>query len=131
MSDRCFGIGFAWSPDGSMIAYSQGGDDPGILLADPDGTTKTRLPGTEDVSSEPAWSPDGASIAFAAGGAAPGLYVADVAGAGNRLLAPGSVIQGNQHGPVWSSDGTRVAFESSDQGRDRIYVANADPLHRW
>ena len=94
--------GFAWSPDGSRIAYAQPGADPGLYVASADGTLRTLLRGTETAGAvAPAWSPDGSLIAYALGGQ---IYVVTPDGEAPRPLSDGV-------GPLaWSPDGTKIAF---------------------
>jgi Tol biopolymer transport system component len=42
---------FAWSPDGSKIAYAQVADSPGLYVANADLSERRQLPGTEAASS--------------------------------------------------------------------------------
>jgi WD40 repeat protein len=55
----------AWSPDGSMIAYtSEGRDDPGVRLCvmDSEGRSRRTLFETRNRLRRPSWSPDGSAI---------------------------------------------------------------------
>ena len=51
----------AWSPDGTLIAYSSDGD---LYLIAPDGSNRVQLTADEGDDVDPAWSPDGSKIAF-------------------------------------------------------------------
>jgi dipeptidyl aminopeptidase/acylaminoacyl peptidase len=107
-------VGFAWSPDGSRIAFAQPGNDPGLYVADADGSGPTFLPGTEGArAARPAWAPDGSRIAFADRS---GVFIVSLDGGEPMLVS--------DHGgdPAWSPDGTHLAFSTSDG----IVVVDAD-----
>lgn len=117
INDRSDNVEPAWSPDGSVIAFTKStphpdeSSDTDIYLIDPDGTglvNITRTPGFWENS--PAWSPDGARIMFQAyAGSVSGLYVMNADGTQPTLLTsdPISIGRGS-----WSPDGSRVVFES-------------------
>jgi dipeptidyl aminopeptidase/acylaminoacyl peptidase len=106
--------GFAWSPDGSRIAFAQPGNDPGLYVADADGSGPTFLPGTEGArAARLAWAPDGSRIAFAD---RRGVFIVSLDGGGPTLVSD----RGGD--PAWSPDGTHLAFSTSDG----IVVVDAD-----
>jgi TolB protein len=130
-------------PTGPALAASSGEngkmaleDGYRIYTEDPDGSSRTLLTG----GSEPAWSPDGARIAFSDTGydesgasSTAGVYIVNADGTGRTRLSSDSA-RSDSH-PVWSPDGTRVAFvgtylECSDlhchPASRKIYVAQAD-----
>jgi Tol biopolymer transport system component len=129
----------AWSPDGRWIAYVTdhlGNTD--IYRVPAKGGTAQRLttdPGHDDA---PAWSPDGAQIAFAAtrenaallaasGGslrfANYDIYVMNANGSDRVRL---TTDPANDAQPVWSPDGTWIAFVSDRDGDKNIYAMRAD-----
>jgi dipeptidyl aminopeptidase/acylaminoacyl peptidase len=114
----------AWSPDGTMIAASQGYHGSGIVLLDRRGTELTQIPNLPGTfNSDPAWSPDGRWIAFSAD--APldlhGVYVVRIDGSGLRLLAR------DAYAPSWSPDGKRIAFaRGMSYPAGEIALVNAD-----
>ena len=111
----------AWSPDGSLLAYSCAGH---IYTIRPDGSGR-RLLRTGTASAHwPAWSPDGRRIAFSTQ-SAPGVYIGggpsgipphtwvrsaiyavDLDGSHRQLVARAGAA------PDWSPDGTTIAYSA-------------------
>jgi hypothetical protein len=129
----------AWSPDGTRIAFV----DPavgrrGIYVANPDGSDARRL--TNGVNDGwPSWSPDGMRIAFSSTRydlsietCEPGadvqcptdIYTVDTDDENVTRLTTDPLAD---YKPVWSADGSRIAFVSAFNGTaTAIYVMNAD-----
>ena len=141
-----------WSPDGTKIAYQSGREDyyGDIWVMDSfDGSNPTNLTNLNDpdlrrqpADHSAAWSPDGRKIAFVSSrddgdlgtedvrpeGA--DIYVMNPDGSGvARLTEPDERGTGNGQ-PVWSPDGSIIAFVSyRDRGaRGDIFVMNANGL---
>ncbi|MEO7965899.1 MAG: gamma-glutamyltransferase [Gemmatimonadaceae bacterium] len=100
--------GGAFSPDGSQIAYVQGGGDGNRRLrvravAATAGARDSVVVGDRNVQ-RPSWSRDGARLAFASDGARPGVYVAAVDG---RYVNLASARFGHA---AWSPDGKTLAI---------------------
>lgn len=115
-----------WMPDGSRIAYRP----------IPSGTTQDealpfvvkRLPGGEPrqiaVARGAWWSPNGGSLLLQQ---ADGLHLADADGSDARLLVEG-------YAPVWSPDGTRVAYEydvTTEEALPIIAIVDLDGDVLW
>ena len=135
----------SYSPDGTKIVFrgdldlAEPSGDEEIYVMDADGTNVRQLTDNGDFDSAPAWSPDGTKIAFekaAAGTFVPGvpaepgkeaeekdIYVMDADGSNVRQLTDSP---GLDEGPVWSPDGTKIAFSSDRDGQQELYVMNAD-----
>jgi len=132
----------AWSPDGKMIAFvsfrnvniygpSRCFDDD-IYVMDVDGSNQTRLTSSSTAEENPAWSPDGKFIAYdthsrncAADGSETngGLFIMKPDGSENTQIRQGG------YSPVWSPDGTQIAFLVSPlrfEGDVQICIAGAD-----
>jgi Tol biopolymer transport system component len=127
-----------WSPDGQRIAY---GADPGIFVIDADGShPKLLVSGTGYAPGVPSWSPDGTKLAFfnvrlEPNGQAIEVWTITTDGsAKNRVYH--SVSRGRPAylaAPVWSPDGTRLAFAAASGPRgDGTFLVNPDGtgLHR-
>jgi len=121
-----------WSPDGSRIAFegSMGSDIEieqmqatwDVYSVAVDGIGMTNLTNTPDVSEvQPAWSWALDRIAFVESGPAEGALLA-MSSTGTEAVTvfSGELAPAN---PVWSPDGTAIAFEAGSEG---IFIADAD-----
>jgi Tol biopolymer transport system component len=149
-----------WSPDGSKIAFVSGraldGSDnanssgaslvSNIWLMNADGSgvkPLTQLTASQSDSDEPVWSPDGSKIAFTSSRALDGsnsannagnVWVMNADGSGAKPLTQLTASGVINFEPVWSRDGTKIAFASSraldgsnaSNGSLNIWVMNAD-----
>lgn len=137
-----YGSGFVLSPDGQQIAFYGSDESPenrGLMLIDADGSNLRLLSRNLDsFQSSIVWSPDSRTIAFRAltetrftpqagipkdywGNT---IHLIDVeTGSEWPLLADGST---GHIDPVWSPDGSQIAFASMRSGHGEIWVVNAD-----
>jgi TolB protein len=123
------------SPDGSRIALTNGGCEPGSeccwlgvvnLRGKPTSDLK-RGPATRGAQFAPSWSPDGARIAFEASDLDVGtssLQVVDRDGSHVARITPRGL---NAEEPAWSPDGEWIAFAAwrKSSGYD-LYVVHPD-----
>lgn len=120
----------AYSPDGTRIAYRRrpaAGQPYQVYVMRSDGTDVRRLSQSTVNESQPGWSPDGARIAFRRGPVGDpnaDVWVMGADGANPRALitSPGA----DERYPVFSPDGTKLAFTSSRDGQYEVYVSAAD-----
>jgi Tol biopolymer transport system component len=124
---RCFD----WSPDGKVLAFSDGQADKThawiALLSLVDSTTRplTSPPG-QNLDYAPAFSPDGSTLAFVRGiaaGVVEDLYVVPVTGgAPRRLTFDNAWINAP---PSWTPDGRDIVFSSLRGGSSTLWRISA------
>ena len=121
----------AWSPDGTRIAYADGGGGTRqIYVANADGSNRQLV--TPPIASfrgdlsQPSWSPDGSTLVFRRTVANPrgddwsGLYEIAADGSDTPTRVPEAL--GNAFDPVFSPDGRQIAWRTGSQ----IYVVDRD-----
>jgi len=106
----------AWSPDGSLLAYqavSASGAPLGLWVARADGTGQTRVKtnGTAETA-HPQWAPSSSPLrlAYAAQGRISGAWDIFVFDVTNGTETQISSDPAEDHWPVWSPDGTKLAW---------------------
>src|SRR6266511_3929539 len=130
----------SWSADGSQIAFTSTRDgNAEIYVMNADGSGQTRLTFDTSFDENPVFSPDGSGIAFAstrdAPTACPGdrlplaclpyteIYVMNADGSNLVRLTTNSALD---RMPMFSPDGSKIAFTSNRDGTTEIYVMNTD-----
>jgi len=132
----------AWSPDGQSIAYSRNEPGSDLFVINADGSEERQLTDTgRDIAVfNPDWSPDGTRLVclvvsnpLSVKDAVSTLHVlnlADIAPgepAGMADLRPlPRVGERVNDGPVWSPQGTAIAFSTVVDGRRDIYTVDPD-----
>jgi TolB protein len=128
----------AWSPDGSRLAFAQGGSDEGeaaIAVLDVASGTTRKLTSGKAADGYPAWSPDGTRVAFARSdddSGATSIWIVRADGSGE----PQQLVRGSRYrlsfAPAWSPDGSRIAFSrivyrvKAERIEQEAYVIDAD-----
>ncbi|MGI8546320.1 MAG: hypothetical protein ACR2M1_03135 [Gemmatimonadaceae bacterium] len=120
----------SYSPDGKHIVFSgvnQGITD--LYVIDVDGKNVRHLTQDKYGDLQPSWSPDGTRIAFATDRAStkladldlgkPQIAILNVADGSIQVL-PGQI--GTNINPVWSPDGSEIAYISDRNGTPNIYL---------
>jgi hypothetical protein len=107
----------AWSPDGSRLAFTSNRDSelPQLFTMRSDGSDVTRV--TDGSALYPAWAPAGDRIAFSGqSDGKGGIFL--IRPDGTDLVRLTTAIL-YDYSPVWSPDGTRIAFH-------RMWMKNTD-----
>jgi TolB protein len=117
----------SWSPDGSKIAFGDGGE---IFTINVDASNRTNLTNHPANDFDPAWSPNGALIAFASDRRDPNLlsiiYSMNVDGSNIKVLSD-SGYYASRFSPDWSPNGNELALiqdEFSEFGAGSILLTN-------
>jgi Tol biopolymer transport system component len=145
-ADTCYDARASWSPDGSQIAFESDRSLGGGLAAYPvcdlfvvpaTGGSVTQITTWYGYDERPDWSPDGTQLVFAADRPAdlsalwsPGedplhpanLWSIPVTGEPASQL---TTHTGYENDPVWSPDGTQIAFRADYAGHVDIWVMPA------
>ncbi len=108
-----------WSPDGKMVAFSDGRD---IYVAAPAVFRNvTNTPDSPDYA--PTWSPDSTKIAYVSEASGnPDIAVISADGT-NRISL--TTDPATDDFPAWSPDGARIAFASDRAGNHDLYTINS------
>ncbi len=114
----------ALSPDGSQVAYSKNtGVSWDLFIKALPGGEKRKVTDTPQRESAPDWSPDGRMIVFTSEVKKDVTSIFSMDTRGNNVRRLTNNGKFNCHNPVFSPDGTQVAFymEKGDK-KDQVYV---------
>src|SRR5262249_11003648 len=105
----------------TRIAYLRGSS---IRVVDSDGAEEITVP-TDSNGASPAWNPSGTAIAYSTYGDGSRLVVIDLATGRSRTLA-GPTRNVIYSTPVFSPDGSSIAFTRTGEAQGDIYIVDAD-----
>ncbi|MDH4065470.1 MAG: hypothetical protein OEW19_13810 [Acidobacteriota bacterium] len=129
----------AWSPDGTRLTFASwrheagDGPEPAIhhYVMNSDGSQERRLfADSPGMSAAASWTPDGRSFLMARkplGGTGADIYLLDTEGAVLRRLTEDEPTDG---APVFSPDGSQIAFYSDTGETSALVILDADGTHR-
>lgn len=117
----------AWSPDGTRIAFiSERDGNRDIYVMDVDGVDPVNVTDTPNVEEfVPSWSPDGEWIVYRQRPTDAKGDIWKVRADGTEPTQLTTNVEYDSY-PVFSPDGTRIAFVSFRSGYSEIYVMNPD-----
>ena len=115
-----------WSPTGTQIAFtSDRSGSAQIWVMDADGLNQRRLTFGESNADKATWSPAPFNEIAYAGQSGPGydIRIYDVASGQTRTLTDGV---GTNESPTFSPTGRHLAFMSTRQGKQHIFIIGRD-----
>lgn len=121
-----------WSPDGLWLVFARHrGDSIFLFLRSRDGATERRLTKRTAPEYDAVWSPDGKRLAFSAVKQSPNqgdleVYTIGVDGESLTPIAETGGKLSHEESPSWSHDGEWIAYSSTRDGNQEIYIARSD-----
>ena len=102
-----------------------------IYYADYDGANPQKVTNTRTLNITPTWSPDSQTIAYTSYRPSGGMgtfqdIVLSFINSGQRTTPANGDPQKQNYLPIWSPDGSKIAFTTNRDGNPEIYVMNRD-----
>ena len=95
-----------------------------IYISDYDGANQRRITTTRQLNITPSWSPDARAVAYASyRNVTPQIFISLIY---QGVLENPTKGIGSNYMPVFSPDGTQIAFMSNRDGNPEVYVMNRD-----
>jgi TolB protein len=94
-----------------------------IYVSDYDGANQRRITVSRQLNLNPSWSPDGRALAYSTYRPNPDIVISFIY---QGVLQSPTKGVGTNYLPVFSPDGTRIAFMSVRNGNPEIWVMNVD-----
>jgi len=96
-----------------------------IYIGDYDGANQRRITTTRHLNLNPSWSPDGGAVAYSSyRNITPQIFISLIYQGVLENPTKGASVSNMM--PVFSPDGTRIAFVTNRDGNTEIYVMNRD-----
>ncbi len=111
------GVRPRWSPDGTKLTFSDGGD---IYVMNPDGTDRTQLT-TSGEDFNPSFSFDGTHILYESFSGGDPIEMVNATGNSSQTPAAVDIGGGTGLDPVQSPDGSKLAFDGGSAGSVTVY----------
>jgi serine/threonine-protein kinase len=120
----------AWSPDGQYVVFDKAGQ--GIFQARADGASQAQaLTGSKTTQVPWSFTPDGKRLAYFETAGNDQIWTVPLEDQGGQLKAgkPEPFLKSNfvDQGPSFSPDGRWLAYDSSESGRNEVYVRAFPP----
>lgn len=131
-SDGLFKQRPSWSPDGKFLAFSRHkGSRISIWLLSTEDGKERRLTKRDEPEYDAVWHPDGKTLLFAFDKTSPNqgdieVYSIDLDGKNFKPVVTSEGKLSHEESPACSPDGKWIAFTSTKDGNQELYVAKSD-----
>jgi TolB protein len=125
-----------WSASGKQVVFTRHREDKiGLVVMAADGSNEKTITTGKFPQYDACWSPDGTRLAFTnvtQSGTQGNLdvFIARAEGSDPQLFAGDQGKLSHEEYPAWSPDGKRIAWSSTCEGNQELYVAQIDGSNR-